>query len=206
MLPGGNFILDDADGSRVVSSRIKAMKHAFTISCVATAIAFACAPQLTGYDASDPTKLTCPCDDPQTCYESAARLDEQGETAETGEQLLELAQCACFEGSVAGCNTLAHFAKDWVAACDGTRHRSCTIAGFVHGTLRACRKEAEKPFIVIRSRRVLRSTRRAKQVLRSRVALTANSIGDSDRRLGNPSVLGVNITPHDGRLVVPSRS
>jgi TPR repeat protein len=103
-------------------------------SAVAAVIAFACAPQATGYDASDPTKLTCPCDDPQTCYESAARLDEQGETAETGEQLLELAQCACLEGSFAGCNTLAHFAKDWVAACERGDDvaRSCTIAGFVH--------------------------------------------------------------------------
>ncbi|HEY1958282.1 MAG TPA: hypothetical protein VGH28_21845 [Polyangiaceae bacterium] len=93
-----------------------------------------CGPQVTGYDVSDPTKLTCPCDDPDTCYESAAQLDQRGENAETGEKLLELSQCACLEGSYAGCNTLAHFAKDWVAACDADREpaKSCAIAGFIH--------------------------------------------------------------------------
>ncbi len=100
-----------------------------------TAILFcACGAQVTGYDASDPTKLTCPCDDGATCYEAAAQLDKGGETAETGEQLLELSQCACLEGSMAGCNTLGHFAKDWVAACDRDDDpaNSCAIAGFIH--------------------------------------------------------------------------
>jgi hypothetical protein len=88
----------------------------------------------TGYDPHDPTHLTCPCDDPQTCYDEAAELDKRGETAETGEQLLVLSQCACLEGSLAGCNTLAHYAKDWVEACehDEEPKRSCAIAGFVY--------------------------------------------------------------------------
>jgi hypothetical protein len=94
----------------------------------------ACGAQVTGYDPKDPTHLVCPCDDPQTCYDQAAELDKRGETAETGEELLELSQCACLEGSMGGCNTLAHFAKDWVAACDRDEDpkNSCAIAGFVH--------------------------------------------------------------------------
>ncbi len=104
----------------------------------ATALAVtlaACAASATGYDAKDPTKLTCPCDDPRTCYEAAADLDTaRGETAETGEQLLLLAQCACFEGSMAGCNTLGHFVRDHVKACDRGESvaTSCTISGFVY--------------------------------------------------------------------------
>jgi len=97
-------------------------------------VPIACGTQVTGYDPNDPTHLTCPCDDPQTCYEQAAELDKQGETAETGEKLLELSQCACLEGSMAGCNTLGHFAKDWVAACDrdAETRNSCAIAGYIH--------------------------------------------------------------------------
>lgn len=100
----------------------------------AAAALVACFAQRTGYDPKDPTRLVCPCDDADACYGAAAALDQRGETAETGEELLELAQCACLEGSFAGCNTLAHFAKDWVAACDRGEKTadSCTIAGFVH--------------------------------------------------------------------------
>jgi organic hydroperoxide reductase OsmC/OhrA len=65
-------------------------------------LAAGCAAQATGYDAADPTKLTCPCDDAETCYRSSAEVDKRGENAQTGEQLLVLSQCACFEGSMAG--------------------------------------------------------------------------------------------------------
>jgi hypothetical protein len=101
---------------------------------VAFVITIGCGAQVTGYDPNDPTHLTCPCDDPDTCYEQAATLDKQGETAETGEKLLELSQCACLEGSFAGCNTLGHFAKDWVRACDDDREtrNSCAIAGYIY--------------------------------------------------------------------------
>ena len=92
-------------------------------------------PQVTGYDAADPTRLVCPCDDGDTCYESAAKLaEQQGETAETGEPLLEYAQCACLEGSYAGCNTLGHFAKDWVDLCNASQDvaKACTMTGFIY--------------------------------------------------------------------------
>ncbi len=88
-----------------------------------------------GYHPQNPTELTCPCDDGQSCYQMTVELAEQrGETAETGEGLLALAQCACFQGSSAGCNTLAHFGKDYLASCEAGREvaTSCTIAGMIH--------------------------------------------------------------------------
>ncbi|NUP10493.1 MAG: hypothetical protein HOW73_30965 [Polyangiaceae bacterium] len=88
-----------------------------------------------GYSKTNPTEITCGCHDPDGCYQGAADLaSASGETAESGEDLLYFAQCACFQGSVAGCNTISHFAKDWVAACDaGEKVRdSCAIAGYVH--------------------------------------------------------------------------
>jgi TPR repeat protein len=88
-----------------------------------------------GYSPSDPTEITCGCHDGVTCYEGAAALaSSRGENAGTAEELMYFAQCACFQGSTAGCNTLAHFAKDWVAACarDEKVADACTIAGMVH--------------------------------------------------------------------------
>lgn len=95
----------------------------------------ACAGATPGYDAADPTKITCECHDGESCYEAAAEAgSRRGETDESGEELLYLAQCACFQGSMAGCNTLSHFAKDWVATCERGEDiaTSCAIAGFVH--------------------------------------------------------------------------
>jgi hypothetical protein len=88
-----------------------------------------------GYDPDDPSKVVCGCHDGQTCFEEATALaNDKGETAETGEDLLYLTQCACFQGSVAGCNIISHFAKDWVRACErgDDVKNSCAIAGFVH--------------------------------------------------------------------------
>ena len=80
-------------------------------------------------------KVVCGCHDPDTCYAGAAETaSRKGENAETAEPLMYFSQCACFQGSRAGCNTLAHFAKDWTAACEDERDvaTSCTIAGLVH--------------------------------------------------------------------------
>jgi hypothetical protein len=88
-----------------------------------------------GYDPQAPTKVTCGCGDGDACYQGGAQLaSASGETAETGEQLLYFSQCACFEGSMAGCNTISHFAKDYVRACETgvDVKNSCTIAGFVY--------------------------------------------------------------------------
>jgi organic hydroperoxide reductase OsmC/OhrA len=87
-----------------------------------------------GYDPENPGRVSCGCNSGDECYEAAASLDAKGETAETGEQLLYYAQCACFEGAVGGCNTVSHFAKDHVAACKANRNvrDSCAIAGFVY--------------------------------------------------------------------------
>ena len=88
-----------------------------------------------GYSASSPTEITCGCHDGQSCYDAAAEIDKtRGENASTGEELLYYSQCACFQGSMAGCNTLGHFAKDWVKACERGDDiaNSCAIAGFVH--------------------------------------------------------------------------
>ena len=88
-----------------------------------------------GYDPDDPTKVVCGCHDGQTCFEAATALaNEKGENAETGEDLLYYTQCACFQGSMAGCNIISHFAKDWVRACErgDDVKNSCAIAGFVH--------------------------------------------------------------------------
>ncbi|MFT3764967.1 MAG: hypothetical protein QM820_05530 [Minicystis sp.] len=88
-----------------------------------------------GYNPSNPTEITCGCHDGVTCYEGASGLAaKSGENAATAEELMYFAQCACFQGSMAGCNTLGHFAKDWVAACDRDEKNAdaCTIAGLVH--------------------------------------------------------------------------
>jgi hypothetical protein len=92
-----------------------------------------------GYDPANPGRVSCGCDSGDDCYEAAARLDAKGETAESGEQLLYFAQCACFHGSPGGCNTVSHFAKDHIDACKAGKNvrDSCAIAGFVyrHGVL-----------------------------------------------------------------------
>lgn len=103
---------------------------ALAILCCA---AIACAPP--GYNPSHPAEVVCGCHDGQSCYEGAAALaKERGETAETGEELMYYAQCACFQGSLAGCNTLGHFSRDYVKACEAGKDvaTSCTIAGLVH--------------------------------------------------------------------------
>jgi TPR repeat protein len=91
--------------------------------------------QAPGYSTSDPGQVTCGCEGGADCYRAASDLaSTSGEKDSTGEQLLYLAQCACFQGSVAGCNTLSHFAKDYIAACaqDHDAAMSCAVAGFVH--------------------------------------------------------------------------
>jgi hypothetical protein len=88
-----------------------------------------------GYSTSNPGQVSCRCDDGATCYQAAFDLaSTSGEKDSTGERLMYLAQCACFQGSIAGCNALSHFAKDYVAACaaDHDTATSCAIAGFVH--------------------------------------------------------------------------
>ncbi|CAN5640544.1 hypothetical protein BH09MYX1_BH09MYX1_30090 [soil metagenome] len=110
------------------------IRPALTLSLFG-ALLVACLGGTPGYDAKDPTVIVCGCHDGQTCYDAAAEADSRlGETDESAEQLLYLSQCACFQDSIAGCNTLAHFAKDWVAECDAGKDvaRSCAIAGFVH--------------------------------------------------------------------------
>lgn len=104
----------------------------------AFAVAACASKQAGGYDAADPTKLSCACGDANECYEAASALaEDKGENAGTGERLLVFAQCACFEGDPGGCNTISHFAKDAIAACDAgdDLKNSCTIAGYVflHG-------------------------------------------------------------------------
>jgi hypothetical protein len=91
--------------------------------------------QTPGYDAASPGEVTCGCHDGETCYEGASSLaKEKGENDATAEQLMYFAQCACFQGSMAGCNTLGHFAKDWTRACTEDRDvkTSCAIAGLVY--------------------------------------------------------------------------
>jgi hypothetical protein len=91
--------------------------------------------QEAGYSTSKPGQVACGCHDGEACYQAASDLgSNSGEKDSTGEQLMYFAQCACFQGSVAGCNTLSHFAKDYVAACaeDRDAATSCAIAGFVH--------------------------------------------------------------------------
>lgn len=97
------------------------------------ALLSACLPS-PGYSASDPGEITCGCHDGQSCYDAAAEVDARGENGSTGEALLYYSQCACFQGSMAGCNTLAHFAKDWVSACERGDDvvNSCAVAGFVY--------------------------------------------------------------------------
>jgi hypothetical protein len=88
-----------------------------------------------GYNPARPTEIVCGCHDGASCYDAVAAVAKaRGENAESGEELLYLAQCACFQESFAGCNTLAHFAKDWVAACEAGKEvaNACTIAGLVH--------------------------------------------------------------------------
>lgn len=100
-----------------------------------SALLASCASEQPGYSPTQPTKIVCGCHDGATCYEETARLaSKRGENAETAEELLYLAQCACFQESFAGCNTLAHFAKDHIAACerDDDVATSCTVAGFVY--------------------------------------------------------------------------
>ncbi len=88
-----------------------------------------------GYSASSPGQVSCGCGDGDACYSAAAELAKtSGEKDSTAEQLMYFAQCACFQGSVGGCNTLSHFAKDYVAACAQDRDvaNACAIAGLVH--------------------------------------------------------------------------
>ena len=69
------------------------------------------------------------------CYAAASEIDSsQGENENTAEVLLDLVAKACERGSFAGCNTIGHYAKDAVAACEkGDEIKiTCTIAGFVH--------------------------------------------------------------------------
>jgi TPR repeat protein len=99
------------------------------------ALLASCVSEQPGYSPTQPTKIICGCHDGATCYEETAKLaSKRGENADTAEELLYLAQCACFQKSMAGCNTLGHFAKDHIAACDRGDDvaTSCTVAGFVY--------------------------------------------------------------------------
>lgn len=85
----------------------------------------------------DPTAIYrkyCELGGAQACYEAAASLaSSKGETAETAEELVVFAQRACSRHVMAGCNTLAHYAKDAIHDCD--RHDqerdTCAAAGVV---------------------------------------------------------------------------
>lgn len=116
-----------------MTSFARVVKVSFATSVLA--LAAGCLVEPGGYAADDPTRITCACGDGIGCYEAAAHLAERsGETAETGEELLYFAQCACFQGAMAGCNTVGHFAKDWVRSCDAGEdvRDACAIAGYVH--------------------------------------------------------------------------
>lgn len=100
-----------------------------------TVVAAGCFLAPYGYSPTNPTEVNCGCEDGQSCFQSAGELARsQGETAETGETIMYFTKCACFQGSVGGCNMLSHFAKDFVAWCEaGDNVRdSCAIAGYVH--------------------------------------------------------------------------
>jgi hypothetical protein len=112
-----------------------AIPRAAALSLVLAAALPACGLfQTPGYSAASPGEVVCGCHDGESCYTAAADLASAGEKDTNGEQIMYFAQCACFQGSVAGCNTLSHFAKDYVAACaqDHDVRTSCAIAGFVH--------------------------------------------------------------------------
>jgi TPR repeat protein len=107
----------------------------FLVAAVATSLPACGLFPSPGYSASNPGQVVCGCHDGDACYEAAAQLaSTNGETDADGEELMYLAQCACFQGSVGGCNTLGHFAKDYVAACaqDQDVAKSCALAGLVH--------------------------------------------------------------------------
>ncbi len=104
-------------------------------AAVGSLLLASCAGKAPGYSASSPTEITCGCHDGATCYdETAALATKRGENADSAEELLYLSQCACFQGSMAGCNTLGHFAKDWTRACEHGDDvaTSCTVTGFVY--------------------------------------------------------------------------
>ena len=89
--------------------------------------------------ANDPSAPSYPCDQADNpadaCYTAVADYDQaHGESAETAETLLAMAQHACNVGSVAACHTLAHYARDNVMACehDVNVRDACAAAGFVY--------------------------------------------------------------------------
>jgi hypothetical protein len=95
----------------------------------------ACASQTPGYGVDKPGVVTCGCHEGDECYQQATDYAAaHGENDVSGEQLLYLTQCACFQESYAGCNILGHFAKDHVRGCEAGRNTktTCTIAGFVY--------------------------------------------------------------------------
>jgi hypothetical protein len=111
------------------------IQHALTTGAVGALVIAGCAGSTPGYSRTNPSQVTCGCEPGDACFEAAGHLaSSRGETEETAEELLYLAQCACFQGTVGGCNTVSHYAKDYVAACEADREprTSCTIAGFVH--------------------------------------------------------------------------
>ncbi len=85
----------------------------------------------------DPTAIWrkyCELGGAQSCYEAASSLaSTKGETAETAEELVVFAQRACARHVMAGCNTLAHYAKDAIHDCDLHDHErdTCAAAGVV---------------------------------------------------------------------------
>src|SRR5258708_19937432 len=89
----------------------------------------ACASHPPGYGADTPGVVTCGCHDGDLCFQQAADYAAaHGENDASGEQLLYLTQCACFQESYAGCNILGHFAKAHARACQPGRgpNTSCT--------------------------------------------------------------------------------
>ncbi len=107
--------------SRVCAQRTRRgpVLVALAMTAALASVLVACAVKAPGYSASSPTQITCGCHDGATWYdETAALATRRGENADSAEELLYLSQCACFQGSMAGCNTLGHFAKDWTRACE----------------------------------------------------------------------------------------
>jgi TPR repeat protein len=120
----------------VQRSRRRPALVALAIAAALVSGLVACAGKAPGYSASSPTEITCGCHDGATfCYdETAALAAKRGENADSAEELLYLSQRACFQESMAGCNTLGHFAKDWIKSCEHGDDvaTSCTVAGFIY--------------------------------------------------------------------------
>jgi TPR repeat protein len=115
------------------------MRRGFQLGAAAMAMVglSACFFDQGGWTKSNPGKVTCACDYADACYDGASRTAARGETDQNAEQILYYAQCACFLGSMAGCNTLGHYTKDNIRWCEAGEDvaNSCAATGyfFHHG-------------------------------------------------------------------------